>query len=432
MRNIGVAAGLIGFMFLVKAFYTNWLHVEPPPSVVVGFILLASFSFAKILARLPLIPGYIVIGLFAGPSVTGLIPDSSVGSLKLIDDIAIVIIAMTAGGEMRWSVLRIQFRAYVKTLTVMVLVIASGTFVSVVVYHGFISKDLGGSWAAALAAAAVLCVSAVAKSPATTIAVLRETEARGPLAEWSLNVLILLDGVVIVLFSFALAFAETLMGGESSFRIGEVYDLLKHIFGAVGAGFLLGAVATLYLRFFQANHLLFVLILAVSAVQLAEVFHLDLLIMGVVIGFSVENFSKQGARLITALEHGGAPVYVVFFTLVGARLRLDYLLGHWLITGLAAIGIASLTLIGTKIGARVAKAPEVVQRYGWLSFVSQAGVNLSFAVVIGERLPVIGPIIESMIIARVAINQIVGPILLRLGLSLAKEIPNTGQTANGK
>jgi len=37
-----------------------------------------------------------------------------------------------------------------------------------------------------------------------------------------------------------------------------------------------------------------------------------------------------------------------------------------------------------------------------------------------------------MIIARVAINQIVGPILLRLGLSLAKEIPNTGQTANGK
>jgi Kef-type K+ transport system membrane component KefB len=433
MRNALLTAGLIGFMFLAKTFYTNLLDVEPPPSVVLGFILLASFSFAKVLAwaRLPLITGYIVLGLLAGPSVAGLIPDASVGSLKLIDDIAIVIIAMTAGGEMRWSVLRTQFKAYATTLGVMIAVIASGTFIAVVIYHGFISHDLGRSWPAVFAAAAVLCVSAAAKSPATTIAVLRETEARGPLSEWSLDVVILLDGVVIVLFTFALAFAQAVAGSEGGFQLSEVADLLKHIFGAAAAGLILGAVTTLYLRHAKANHLLFVLILAISAVQLEEIFKFDLLIMGVAIGFSVENFSKQGDRLIDALEHGGAPVYVVFFTLVGARIQIQFPMSYWLVTGLSAAGIAALTYAGAKIGTRIVKAPESVQRYGWLGFVSQAGVNLSFAVVVGERLAGIGPIVESMIIALVAINQIVGPVLFRLGLALAGEIPDPNQSKSG-
>jgi Kef-type K+ transport system membrane component KefB len=431
VRRLALAIILIAFMFGLGRFFHETFGDDLPPSICLGFILLASSAFAHVLSRrtrLPKITGYMILGLLAGPYVLNLIPKASVDSLKLIDDLAIALIAMSAGGEMRFGVLRLNFTGYVKTLTVIFLVVVTGSFVFCLAGKALLPAALREGWGPLLAAAALLAVSAAAKSPATTIAILKETDARGTLSEWTLNVLILLDAVVVVAFSFILALAEGLIGGEGGFRLGELLFLLKHIFGAVALGLIMGAFATLFLRRIEANHLLFVLLTAIIAVQLSRLFHLDLLILGVSIGFSVENFSRQGDRLIKAIEHGSAPVYVVFFTLVGADVRVDFLRQYWLISLASALAIGALTWLGVRAGARVARQPQPIQRYGWLGFISQAGVNLSFAVIIGERFteigaPEIGLAIKTLIIARVAINQIVGPILFRIGLSLAGEIP---------
>lgn len=65
-----------------------------------GFVLLAAYMVAQILrmVRIPLISAYIFTGIVAGPYVTGFLTFDMAGQLRLIDDLALSFIALTAGG----------------------------------------------------------------------------------------------------------------------------------------------------------------------------------------------------------------------------------------------------------------------------------------------------------------------------------------------
>ena len=77
--------------------------------------------------------------------------------------------------------------------------------------------------------------------------------------------------------------------------------------------------------------------------------------------------------------------------------------------------------------AAVAGAPASVVRYGWTGFVGQAGVTLGFAVLVEQRFPELGPLVKTVVLAAIALNQVVGPVLFRVGLGLAGE--TAAQTA---
>ncbi|NIR58980.1 MAG: hypothetical protein GWO02_05390, partial [Gammaproteobacteria bacterium] len=57
-------------------------------------------------ARLPRVTGYIVVGIIVGPEVARLVTDADVERLKVLDDLAISLIALSAGGELRLRDLR--------------------------------------------------------------------------------------------------------------------------------------------------------------------------------------------------------------------------------------------------------------------------------------------------------------------------------------
>ncbi len=54
---------------------------------------------------------------------------------------------------------------------------------------------------------------------------------------------------------------------------------------------------------------------------------------------------------------------------------------------------------------------------------AQAGVTLGFAALVGERFPEFGPMVRTAVLAVVALNQIAGPVLFRIGLARAGEFP---------
>src|SRR5690625_1330357 len=72
-------------------------------TVAVGFLLLAAVVAGQVTSSLglPRITGYIVLGLVVGPSVLGIVTEQHVAQLSLIDDIAISLIALSAGGELK-------------------------------------------------------------------------------------------------------------------------------------------------------------------------------------------------------------------------------------------------------------------------------------------------------------------------------------------
>jgi hypothetical protein len=91
---------------------------------------------------------------------------------------------------------------------------------------------------------------------------------------------------------------------------------------------------------------------------------------------------------------------------------------------LALVSARTLTtFVACRVGHRLAGDPAAVRQNGWLALVSQAGVTIGLASIAGEHLPGIGRPFASLAIAVVGIHELTGPIMLRLGLQRAGELP---------
>jgi hypothetical protein len=67
--------------------------------------------------------------------------------------------------------------------------------------------------------------------------------------------------------------------------------------------------------------------------------------------------------------------------------------------------------------------PPVLRQWSWSGLVAQAGLVLGLAAVIAREFPTFGVPFRSLVIATVAINQLVGPILFKIALD------RTGETS---
>jgi Kef-type K+ transport system membrane component KefB len=130
-------------------------------------------------------------------------------------------------------------------------------------------------------------------------------------------------------------------------------------------------------------------------------------------GFLVENFSYLGDRLIQAIEKVSLPVFVVFFAISGASINLDALSKTWILALIFVLWRAGLKFSSTYIGAKISGEDISVQRNAWAGFISQAGVALGMAIVVEKTFPDWGREFKTLVLAIIAINQIVGPVLLQ-------------------
>jgi hypothetical protein len=69
----------------------------------------------------------------------------------------------------------------------------------------------------------------------------------------------------------------------------------------------------------------------------------------------------------------------------------------------------------------LAQDPPLLKRWGWSSLISQAGLTLGLSVVIESAFPALGSAFRSLVIATVAINEIVGPVLFKFALDRVGE-----------
>lgn len=72
-------------------------------AVLLGFLVLTAFLAGEVAAfvELPRITGFLLLGILVGPSVLGVLPRQAVVDFRLINDGALSLIALTAGGELR-------------------------------------------------------------------------------------------------------------------------------------------------------------------------------------------------------------------------------------------------------------------------------------------------------------------------------------------
>ena len=441
VRQAAIVLLLVGAVVLLHRFAVTTGVLDPTAMLAFGFVVLASYAIGQIVdvVRLPHITGYLLAGMIFGPSVAAMLPpwaaiapfdrgllnEDVAGQLAIFDTLAVALIAMTAGGELKIDALRRGFRAIMgvligQTAAIVVLLTA---FVWVVA-GGVPQLTLPGladlPTAAVLPVGAVLGSIGVATSPAATIAVVNSVSADGPMTRTVLSTVVLKDVVVVVGFSVASVWAAGALGtGAPEADLGKF--LLAHVGGSLVVGGLLGVVLALYLRYVGREVVLFIMGVVYATTLLSDSIGLETAIVFIAAGFTTSNFSREGDQLIQNVERLSMPIYVVFFTLAGATLHIDDVvrLAPFAVT-LVLVRILALR-IGVGLGARVGGADPATRRYGWLGFVSQAGVALMLAAIVGSKLGAVGASLETLIIAGIAINELLGPVLLKVGLGLAGE-----------
>lgn len=371
--------------------------------------------------RLPSITGFLVFGVLAGPHALALETARDAELLRLFEELALGLIALTAGGEFRVDVVRRRARALLAITaghTVLLLIGVATVLWLVLARYPFLGPVTA---AERLAAVALLGVVAVAVSPSTTIAVMSELRARGELVETVLGVTIVKDLVILLLFAVVNAAALSVVVG-GGLDPGHVVQVGVEIVGSLLTGCALGLGLGWYIARVGRLVPLTVLVLALASAELARGAWIEHLLVCMAAGFAARNlFPRAAGRFLDGLEQSSTPVYVVFFALVGAGLDLGLVATVWLPALIYVTVRLAAVWVTTRFPAALAgSSPEVV-RFGWMGFVAQAGLSLGLAARVQRELPGIGPTLATLVVAAVVVNQLIGPVLWARAIRAAGE-----------
>lgn len=395
------------------------------PSIVasLGLLLLAGTLMSHLIEvlRVPHLTGYLLAGIIAGPHVLALIDQDTVKHLAPVNTLALALIALAGGTELRIDQVRRGLKSLVISnlvQTVAIMVIIGGVFIAARPLLPF-TRNL--AFGGLVAVALLWGIIATTRSPSATLAILAQTRARGPVASFALASVMISDVVVILVLAGGMMVARVLLEPGSSLSA-EAFRALGHeIIGSVAIGTTLGLLLAGYLR--VSGRQLVVVIVAVSfgATETLHYLRFDPLLSFLVAGFVVQNLSKQGETFLHAIEQMGGVVYVVFFAIAGADLDIPLLKQLWPVALLLGGARAVVTFGAQRVSAKLARDTPLLERWAWTSLVAQAGLTQGLGGVVQREFPSFGTPLRALIIANVAINAIVGPILFKLALDRTKE-----------
>lgn len=388
----------------------------------IGFLLLAGTLASELLETvgLPHLSGYLLAGIVAGPHVFHLVDHDTVEALSPVNTLALALIALGGGAELRVSTLRDVGRSVAYGLllqTAIGFVVLSAVFLLLSRYVPFTS---GLPWPTLITVALLWGTLAVSRSPSACLAVLSQTRPQGPLTSYSLAFVMASDVVVVVLMASVIVCVRPLMTG-GAISVENLRVLGHELVGSIAIGTSLGLALALYLRLVGKNLLLVLLALGFGLTEFMRYIHIDPLLSFLTAGFVVQNLSQQGDKLLHAVEQASSLVFIVFFATAGAHLDLPLLAQLWPIALGLACARAAVTVSTAAWSSRVAGDPAIIRRWGWSPLISQAGLTLGLSVVIVRTFPEFGEGFRSLVISTVAINEMVGPVLFKYALDRTGE-----------
>lgn len=402
-----------------------------------GIIALASNSLGQFLskrANLPLISGFLIAGIIVGPYVLGLVNEEALEELKIVDSLSLAVIAFAAGSELFLEELRSRFRSISlitigNALAVPVLGVAAILFMAPMIPF-MDGMPLMGRIAVAVLAGGIL----VARSPSSAIAIVNEVRAKGAFTQTVLGVTMVTDVVVIVLFAINAEMADAFLNGVAiniGFVLLLVGELLLSLLVGLSVGLLLRFL--LYLKVGYGFKTLLVLaaglgvfafayeVRILSHEYLAVDILLEPLLMCLIGSFYVTNFTQYRAEFMKIIHDVGPPIYVLFFTLTGASLALDVLFDAWAVA-LILFGVRLLGIfIGSFAGGVASRDSMKHNRYGWMTYVTMAGVGLGLAKEVADEFPEFGIEFATIMIAVIVMSQLIGPPLFKFAITQVGE-----------
>ncbi len=422
LRYAACLLAVVG-VFYVSSAYGPAMHGDAALIGTIGFLLLAGTLLSELieLLGLPHLTGYLLAGVLAGPHVLDMIDTVTVRRLAPVNTLALALIALAGGAELRLEQLRKGLRSLlVATGIHSTLGLLLGALAFLAVRH-FIPFARDMSWKAACAVALLWGVLAVSRSPSATLGILAQTRARGPLATFSLAFVMSSDVIVILLMALAMMVAKPLLEPGAALSFDAFHALGHEVVGSISIGTTLGLLLAIYLKLIGRQLIVVLVALGFGASEMLHYLRFDPLLPFLVAGFVVQNLSKQGDKFLHAIEDMGAIVYVVFFASAGADLDVPLLVDLWPVALALAATRAVVTIAGSSASSWIAKDEVKLRRWSWAPLLAQAGLTQGLAGLVEREFPVFGAPFRALVIATLAINAVIGPIFFKLALDRTKE-----------
>ncbi len=397
----------------------------PTTALALGFTLVVAMVTGEVLRRfrLPRLTGYLLFGVLIGPYLGNVITEPMARQLQTVNGIATTLIAFIAGLTLNFERIGRGIAGVTRMIATTLAVAMAGLFAVAWLAWAWLPVAPDATGAAKLAMVALFVIIVVSFSPTMTAAVISETGARGRLSDLVLAIVVVADLVALVMFSLAMQFARVALAVETGADVNVLVRLAWEIGGAIAFGSLVGALFALYLRYVAREVTLVLLGLCALLSQVGVTQGFEPLLAAMAAGMVIQNVAvPQGDALKVAIQRGALPVLVVFFVATGASLQLD---------ALAAMGFVALALVvarvasirlGVLAGLRASGIDRATGSYVWTGLVSQAGITLGLASVLATEFPPWGSRVQTILVALIAIDELVGPLLFRSGLASAGEI----------
>ncbi|NNJ70446.1 MAG: PTS transporter subunit EIIA, partial [Kiritimatiellales bacterium] len=394
------------------------MHTEHlSPFLVVGILILAGFTGGWVakLMRLPHVTGNIFGGVVVGPACLGLIgTHEQLHDLQPLSTFAMSLVAVSIGGHLSYRRIHNSLRRIISIS----LFEVSLSFITVMIA----ARLFGMDWPTTCLLGAISASTA----PATTIALIRESRAKGPFVKTLISAVALNNILCILLFVMMRTFVAAYF--ESGETTGKVDDALLlsgyHLIGALSLGLATGWVAKVLVSKPKFHDFTTILLAIMLLDGLAAYLQLSPLLVNLFFGVYLGNSSEVAERQLTTLVPLEPILYVCFFTLAGVSLHLDAMLAVGL---LALIYVGARVLgksIGAALGGLVGKCSGRIWQNMSFALYPQSGIAIGLVVLLSNDLYIPETIIQTVsaiILAGVTIAEIVGPFCTKAALARSGE-----------
>jgi Kef-type K+ transport system membrane component KefB len=366
--------------------------------------------------KVPIVVGYVFLGIILSPDIVGLIPNVDVelysfvlADIDYITKIALAFIAFTIGSELSIKHIR-RLGKSIFYIVVIQSVAAFGLVAAAVYAFGW-----------PLYMALLLGAIATATAPAATVMVLKEFNAEGPLTSTIMAVIGIDDAVALIFFSLVSPLSYSLFKGEAVLHYEEMFLLpLIEIVGALVVGVLFGYLGQYLITSYEekTKKILALITMIFLSSSISIYFGFSALIANMSVGFAVRNFAKKNLQVSEYLDTLTIPLYAMFFIIAGTEIRFSEMgsLSFLLIAAIYFVARSIGKIGGATFAARISDASESVKKYIGLGLLPQSGVAIALAYSVQQQYveaPEIGLLIFNTLLLTAALTEVVGPFLTK-------------------
>lgn len=392
--------------------------------VALGFYAGKSMKYIK----LPSIIGFMLIGVVLGPSFFNILNEEFQHNMGFISDIALSFVAVSIGIELSFASLKKQGKG-------IIIVIFAESLLAFFLVTGLLyllTKDI--------ALSLIFGAIAPASAPAGTVAIIQEYKAKGPLTKALFSVVGFDDGLGIIIFGFAAAFAKSFLSQEAGAEAESLFMLLagplEEVILSVVIGLILGFIFCFLARKLKSARDIFILMFATILISagLSNALHLSLILTNMILGIFIVNTQPYNLveKIHNELSEFMPLLFVMFFVLAGSNLHISALPSLGLLGLVYILGRTAGLMGGASLGSTLGKLPSNIRKYLGMGILSQAGVAIGLALIVKNEFSAFGPhgsYIGTTVITTVTATciffEIIGPILTKIGLEKAGEIKTT-------